>query len=78
MVSAEREAMMGWTEGVGVAAWVTKWRPIAAFAVSKADLRKADVAFDNNTTFGNDEQSCRGVRMLFVDLSLRAAGTRHY
>lgn len=46
MVSAEREAMMGWTEGIGVAAWVTEWRPIAAFAVSGADLGKA--RFDNN------------------------------
>lgn len=35
--------------GVGVAAWVTKWRPVAALAVSKADLRKAHVAFDNNS-----------------------------
>lgn len=49
MVSAEREAMMGWTEEVGVAAWVTKWRPVAALAVSKADLRKAHVASDNNS-----------------------------
>lgn len=44
MVSAERGATMGWTEGVGVVARVTKWRPVAAFAVSKADLRKARVA----------------------------------
>lgn len=35
---------------------------------------KAHFAFDN----GTDEQSCRGGRALFVDLSLRAAGARHH
>lgn len=80
MVSAEREAMMGWTGDGGGLELRPGWLkgPSQLLQLAKQISEKHMLPLKTRATFGNDEQSCRGVPPLFVDLSLRAAGTRHY